>query len=119
MNILFIERLTVMAYIGIYDWEKKYLQKLIFDVQLSYNTEVFLSETSIISYVDYTHVSQTILDLVSKRHFYLIEDIANLTVNTLVKKFCIYWIRVKVSKPGAIRDASNVGICIERKVNIS
>ncbi|WP_331828482.1 dihydroneopterin aldolase [Candidatus Blochmannia sp. SNP] len=119
MNILFIERLTVMAYIGIYDWEKKYLQKLIFDLQLSYNTAVFLGETSIVSYLDYTHVSQTILDLVSKKHFYLIEDVANLIVNTLVKKFCVCWISVKVSKPGAIRDASNVGIYIERKVNIS
>ncbi|URJ30617.1 FolB domain-containing protein [Candidatus Blochmannia vicinus] len=119
MNILFIEQLIVMAYIGIYDWEKKYLQKLIFDLQLSYNTAVFLGKTGTTSYVDYTRVSQTILDLVSKKYFYLIEDVANLTVNTLVKKFCICWIRVKVSKPGAIRSASNVGICIERKVNIS
>ncbi|URJ29735.1 dihydroneopterin aldolase [Blochmannia endosymbiont of Camponotus sp.] len=118
MNILFIEQLTVMAYIGIYDWEKKSLQRLIFDLQLSYDTAVFLGGASKTSYVDYTHVSQTILDLVSKKYFYLIEDVANLTVNTLVKKFCVYWIRVKVSKPGAIRGASNVGVCIERKVDI-
>ncbi|WP_284307262.1 dihydroneopterin aldolase [Blochmannia endosymbiont of Camponotus sp. C-046] len=41
MDILFIEQLTVMAYIGINDWEKKCLQKLIFDLQLSCNTDFF------------------------------------------------------------------------------
>lgn len=115
MDILFIEQLTVMAYIGINDWEKNCLQKLIFDLQLSCNTDFFLDNRNIISYVDYTHVNQVILNLVGQKHFYLIEDVANLIANTLMKKFCIEWIRVKVSKPGAIHNAFNVGVCIERQ----
>ncbi|URJ28639.1 dihydroneopterin aldolase [Blochmannia endosymbiont of Camponotus sp. C-046] len=50
-----------------------------------------------------------------QKHFYLIEDVANLIANTLMEKFCIEWIRVKVSKPGAIHNAFNVGVCIERQ----
>lgn len=115
MDILFIERLTVMAYIGINDWEKNCLQKLIFDLQLSCNTEFFSDHQSTASYIDYTHVNQVILSLVSQKHFYLIEDVANLIANTLIEKFCIYWVRVKVNKPGAIHNACNVGICVERK----
>ncbi|AAZ40708.1 dihydroneopterin aldolase, also has dihydroneopterin triphosphate [Candidatus Blochmanniella pennsylvanica str. BPEN] len=115
MDILFIDRLTVMAYIGINDWEKNCLQKLIFDLQLSCNTEFFEDHQSVVSYIDYTHVNQVILSLVSQKHFYLIEDVANLIANTLIEKFCIYWVRVKVNKPGAIHNACNVGICVERK----
>ncbi|URJ32245.1 dihydroneopterin aldolase [Blochmannia endosymbiont of Camponotus sp.] len=117
MDILFIERLTVMAYIGINDWEKNCLQKLIFDLQLSCNTEFFSDHQSIVSYIDYTHVNQVILNLVSQKHFYLIENVANLIANTLVEKFGVNWVRVKVNKPGAIHNAFNVGICVERKNN--
>ncbi|WP_236840119.1 dihydroneopterin aldolase [Blochmannia endosymbiont of Camponotus nipponensis] len=115
MDILFIEQLTVMTYIGIHDWEKKCLQRLIFDLQLSYNIKYFLDKKSISSYIDYTHVSQTVLSLVSGKHFCLIEDVANLIASVLIEKYFIFGVRVKVSKPGAIHDAFNVGICIERK----
>lgn len=115
MDILFIEKLTVMAIIGIHDWEKKCFQKLIFDVKLAYNNEQCKNNAGMSFYLDYTQVRATILNVVNGKRFLLIEDVAEVTARTLIRDFCICWVRITVRKPSAIQDAVNVGICIVRK----
>ncbi|URJ25149.1 FolB domain-containing protein [Candidatus Blochmannia ocreatus (nom. nud.)] len=115
MDILFIEKLIVMAYIGIYDWEKKFLQKLIFDVQLGYEPKSkHLGNNDKTFYINYIDVSNTILNLVNEKQFFLIEDVADIVANILIKQFNILWTQIIVSKPQGITGATNVGICIKR-----
>lgn len=114
MDILFIEKLKVMAMIGIHDWEKKCLQKLIFDVELAYNNRQCKNYIEASYYIDYIQVKEMILNIVNKKHFLLIEDIAEMTASILIRNFCVSWARITVRKPNAIREASNVGICIVR-----
>lgn len=114
MDILFIEKLAVMAVIGVHDWEKKCFQKLVFDVKLAYDNKLF-KHHQMFSYLDYTKVRQVIMNIVRKQHFLLIEDVAEMTAKILMKKFCVYWVCITVSKPNAMRDIANVGVCIKRK----
>ena len=37
-DLIFIEGLTVFAQIGVYDWEQQIKQKLIFDVEMAWDT---------------------------------------------------------------------------------
>lgn len=114
MDILYIDQLTIMAKIGIHDWEKKSFQKLIFDLQICYDKAFYPN------YLDYTKINQVILDTMSIKHFFLIEEVAETISEKLINDFpIISRIQVKVNKPGAICNARNVGICINRKKNFS
>lgn len=115
INILCIDQLIVMARIGIYDWEKRCLQKLIFDLKLKYTDILCISYERPFIYLDYTQIGCIIRDIVNTKHFLLIEEIAELVSKTIINRFSIvYQVQIRINKPGAMRDARNVGICIKR-----
>lgn len=116
MDTLCIDNLITQASIGIHGWEKKCLQKLIFDVQVVYINQFSINHPNTLCYLDYTMVSKTIVDIVNARHFFLIEEVAEVVSKTLIKNFSsISKVRIKVSKPGAIQNARNVSIILQRK----
>lgn len=115
MDILFIEKLTVMAMIGVHEWEKKCFQKLIFDLELAYNNKQIINNTGMCFYLDYTKIKENIFDIVNKNKFSLIEEVAEIIAKTLIRNFCVNWVRITVSKPSAMRDAYNVGVRIIRR----
>lgn len=117
IDILFIEQLIVMAVIGVHDWERKCFQKLIFDVELAYNSNRNTAKKycmNLYPYIDYTQVRAIIFKIVHGKKFLLIEDVAEITTKQLIRYFCVDWVRMTVRKPSAISDASSVGICIKR-----
>ena len=46
--------------------------------------------------------------------FQLVETLAERIAAIVLDEFDVSWVRVRVSKPGAIRGARDVGILIER-----
>lgn len=115
MDILYIDQLVIMAKIGIHNWEKKCFQKLIIDLKISYD-KTSKKNISRFHYLDYTQVNQIIVNIINARHFFLIEHVAETIAKSLINTFFyIYNIQIKVNKPGAIHNAKNVGICINRK----
>lgn len=116
MNTLYIDQLTVMARVGVHHWEKQCLQKLIFDLRLTYNNTSFINQTNTVLYLDYTEINQIILNTVNTKHFLLIEEIAEVVSQKLIERFSIISkIQIRVNKPGAIYNARNVSISIKRK----
>ena len=59
-------------------------------------------------------MSQFILDYVQAKPFLLIERVAYEVAEQLQQRFGILWLRLKLSKPKAVAQASNVGIIVER-----
>lgn len=114
MDIVFIKELTVMAVIGVHEWEQQRLQKLVIDLELGTDNLTAAAKNSIASCVNYTDISKSILSLMSSTNFVLIESVAEEIANILIAKFGIPWMRVKVSKIGAVPQASSVGVIIER-----
>lgn len=114
MDILFIEQLIVMAFIGVYDWEQQRLQKLVFDLELGYNALPISNSDDFMDYLNYVDASEAVISLVSGKHFVLVELVAEQVAEQLITKFNLLWAHVKVSKPGAVPYASNVGVIIER-----
>ncbi|AKC59651.1 dihydroneopterin aldolase [Blochmannia endosymbiont of Polyrhachis (Hedomyrma) turneri] len=115
MNILFIKGLVVTTVIGIYNWERNCLQKLIFDLEIGYyydQTKIFNDQIQ--DYLNYQDVSDVVSVLVSHRCFFLLESVAECVASELMFRFGIPWIRVKVSKFGALAKDVDVGIIIER-----
>lgn len=111
---IFIESLTVYAQIGVYDWEQQIKQKLVFDLEMAWDSRK-AAETDDVAYcLNYAEVSQFILNYVQSKPFLLIERVANEVAEQLQSHFSIPWLRLKLSKPKAVAQAKNVGIIIER-----
>ncbi|OOF35817.1 dihydroneopterin aldolase [Rodentibacter heidelbergensis] len=114
MDKIFIEELTVFAQIGVYDWEQKIKQKLVFDLEMAWDARK-AAETDDVQYcLNYAEVSQCILDYVQSKAFLLIESVAYEVADELQQRFNIPWLRLKLSKPQAVAQARSVGIMIER-----
>lgn len=113
-DLIFIEGLTVFAQIGVYDWEQQIKQKLIFDVEMAWDTRQAAVVDDVKLTLNYAQVSEFIIDYVQSKPFLLIERVANEVAEQLQQRFKITWLRLKLSKPKAVAQASNVGVIIER-----
>lgn len=111
-----IEGLTISTTIGVYDWEKKIKQKLILDLEMAWDNQPAGKSDDVALCLDYFKVSQAITSLVEANKFELIECVAERVAELVIQLFSVNWLRVKVSKPGAITNATNVAVVIERSM---
>lgn len=122
MDIVFIEQLTVMVVIGVYEWEQQRLQKLVFDLEMGWDNRSAARSDNVADCLNYADVTDTVLSVVDGKRFALLERIAEETADRLITQFTLPWIRIKIGKPGAVPQAANVGVIIERgwrKVNMT
>ncbi|MCV2506448.1 MAG: dihydroneopterin aldolase [Candidatus Lightella neohaematopini] len=114
MDIIYIEKLIIITKIGIYSWEKINSQKLIIDLEISYDGSLIKYSKYNKYFIDYKIVSDELILITNNKHFYLVEQLAEYIAQHLIKKFNISSIKIKISKPNAIANASNVSIIIKR-----
>ncbi|MCA6222465.1 MULTISPECIES: bifunctional dihydroneopterin aldolase/7,8-dihydroneopterin epimerase [Photorhabdus] len=115
MDIVFIEELVVITTIGVYDWEQTIKQKLVFDIEMGWDNKRASSSDNVEYCLDYAKVSEVIINHVENQNFALVERVAEEVADLLLKRFNSPWVRIKVSKPGAVAQARQVGVIIERK----
>jgi|TARA_B110000438_G_C15646978_1_gene577904 dihydroneopterin aldolase len=114
MDKIFLTKLEVETVIGIWEWEKRLPQKVVFDLELSTDIKKAASSDSINDALDYKAVSKRIKAIASENQFELIETLAETIAQAILDEFEVNWLKLKVSKPFAIRDSKNVGLIIER-----
>ncbi|TDB55944.1 bifunctional dihydroneopterin aldolase/7,8-dihydroneopterin epimerase [Photorhabdus luminescens] len=115
MDIVFIEELVVITTIGVYDWEQTIKQKLVFDIEMGWDNKRASCCDDVEYCLDYAKVSEAIIEHVENQSFALVERVAEEVAELLLKRFNSPWVRIKVSKPGAVAQARQVGVMIERK----
>ena len=114
MDIVFIEELTVITTIGVYDWEQTIRQKLVFDIELAWDNRKAALSDDVSDCLSYADVSEAVIKHVEPNQFALIERVAEEVAVMLMDRFNSPWVRIKVSKPGAVAHAKSVGVQIER-----
>lgn len=114
MDRVFIEGLKVDALIGVYDWEREILQPLEFDIEMATDIQPAAAGDNLELTLDYFAISQAITELVKGSSFKLIESLAEAISELIRHQFHICWVQVKVSKPGAVPNARNVAVQIQR-----
>ncbi|MGL9736375.1 MAG: bifunctional dihydroneopterin aldolase/7,8-dihydroneopterin epimerase [Symbiopectobacterium sp.] len=114
MDIVFIEELTVIATIGVYDWEQTISQKLVLDIEMGWDSRKAAASDDVNDCLSYADVSEAVIAHVSSQPFALVERVAEEVAQLLMQRFAIPWLRIKVSKPGAVTQARQVGVVIER-----
>ncbi|TKB47175.1 dihydroneopterin aldolase [Thalassotalea mangrovi] len=114
MDIIFIEGLKVNTTIGYYEWEKQIKQLLVFDVEIASDVRPAAENDELAKTIDYAVVSEFIDSFCQLNPVDLLETLGQRLVDALQSQYAIDWIRIKIAKPGAVEQASSVGIIIER-----
>ena len=83
-------------------------------MELSTDIRVAAASDSIDDALDYKAVTKRIKTMAAENQFELIETLAETIAQTILDEFDVSWLKLKVSKPFAIRDSRNVGLIIER-----
>ena len=114
MDIVFIEDLRIDTVIGIYDWERRVRQTLSLDIEMAFDNTVPAASDDIALTLNYKDVSKRLIDYVSGSSVGLVETLAERCAAIIREEFGVSWVRLKLSKPGAVRGAKAVGVQIER-----
>jgi len=109
-----IEGLEVRTVIGIYDWEREIRQTVRLDLEMAWDISKASQSDDITDTLDYKAVSKRLIAFVESSSFGLIESLAEHCSNILLNEFNVPWLRLKMSKPGAVRGSENVAVLIER-----
>lgn len=110
MNYLEISDLEVFTTIGVYEWEQRIRQRLLIDIRIPMDFKPLNDELS--NTIDYDALCQCVTASVESRPFHLIETVAEHITSILKERFQISELRLRVSKPGAIRNARTVSVSL-------
>lgn len=112
---VFIEGLEVDTVIGAYDWERDIRQCLRLDLSFAWDNRPAAAGDDLNLALDYASVSARIQAFAEQSRFELVETFAERLAATLMEEFGIVWMRLKLTKPGAVPAArGGVGVEIER-----
>jgi 7,8-dihydroneopterin aldolase/epimerase/oxygenase len=114
MDKVFIEGLEIEAVIGIYDWERRIRQPLVFDLEMGFDNRIPAASDDIADTLNYKAVSRRLVEYVSQSEFGLVETLAERCAAIVLAEFDVRWLRLRLGKPGAVRGARTVGVEIER-----
>ena len=116
MDIVFIEALEIECVIGIYDWERTIRQTVVLDIEMAFDNRKPAQTDAITDTLDYKAVSKRLIAFVQQSQYGLVETLAEECARIIREEFGVAWLRLKLSKPGAVTGARNVGVLIERGV---
>jgi len=111
-----IEGLEVRTVIGIYDWEREIRQTVRLDLEMAWDISKAAASDDIADTLDYKAVSKRLIAFVEGSSYGLIEALAEECARIVMNEFGVPWLRLKLSKPGAVRGSENVAVMIERGV---
>jgi dihydroneopterin aldolase len=116
MDKVFIDDLRIQTVIGVFDWEREITQTVSLDLEMGFDIRRAAASDSIADTLDYKAVSKRLIQFVEGSEFQLVEALAEHCATIVLAEFPVTWLRLKLSKPGAVRGSSAVGVIIERAV---
>ena len=114
MDIIFIRELRVQTLIGVYPRERQTRQTLVLDLELGADIRPAAATDRLDDTLDYQLVAQRIAEFAAASAFPLVETLGERIAELLLREFGVAWLRLTLRKPGAVPDAREVGIVIER-----
>ncbi|MGB2115506.1 MAG: dihydroneopterin aldolase [Porticoccaceae bacterium] len=116
MDIVYIRDLRIETIIGIYDWEREVKQTVSLDLEMAHDIRI-AGETDDIQYaLNYKSIAKRLIAFIEESEFLLVERMAEEVAAIVLNEFSVPWLKLRVSKPGALRGSKDVGILIQRGV---
>jgi dihydroneopterin aldolase len=101
--------------IGIHDFEKEKEQEIKFNVKIDINPLLKAAENDLNTIVNYESVVNEIKSVTRKKHYNLLETLAEDIFLSLFLNKNIIKIKLRIEKPKIIKNTSSVGIEIIKK----
>jgi len=114
MDKVFIKGLTIQTTIGFFQWEKEIKQTLVIDVDMAWDTAKAAINDELAKTLDYAEISTAIETFANEHPVDLLETLAERMASYLMSTFHIPWLRLTIGKPGAVHNATTVGVEIVR-----
>lgn len=114
MDRVLINELQVKTCIGVFEWERRIRQRLVFDIEIATDVARGAASDDIADAFDYKAVGKRVRALVEDSRYRLVESVAEAVAGAITGEFDARWVRVAVRKPGAVTGAKAVGVVIER-----
>jgi dihydroneopterin aldolase len=111
---VYISDLRADTIIGIYDWERGVRQTVVLSLELATDNRRAAASDGIADALDYAAVSDRVRSFIEHSQFQLIETMAEQVAAIVLAEFGVPWLRLRLAKPGAVAQASSVGVVIER-----
>jgi len=112
---IIISDLTLLLSIGIHDFEKIKKQEVKFNIFIDISPFLAPIKNNLNSIVNYETVIKTVTKLSKKKHYELIETLAEDIFNELFKDVNILKIKLRLEKTQIIKNTSSVGVEISKK----
>ena len=116
MDIVYIRDLRIETVIGIYDWEREVRQTVSLDLEMATDIRKAAQSDSIEDTLNYKAVAKRLIQFIGDSQFQLVETMSERCASIVLEEFDVPWLRLRLSKPGAVRGSRDVGIIIERGV---
>jgi dihydroneopterin aldolase len=118
MDKIFIHGLELSVIIGVYPQERIQAQSILLDIDLGIDVHLVSTDDSLAKTIDYDYLINQIKIHIINTEFFLIETLAEYIAQFILKKFNVPWLRLRLTKPGAVlstpRNTQKIGIVIER-----
>jgi dihydroneopterin aldolase len=114
MDIVYIRDLKVDTIIGIYDWEREVRQTVSLDLEMAHDISEAARSDNIEHTLNYKAVAKRLIAFIEDSEFLLVETMAEQVAAIVREEFNVPWLKLRLSKPGAVRGARDVGVIIER-----
>ena len=114
MDIIYLNDLRIETVIGVYDWERRTRQTVVFDIEMGTDIGKAAATDAIESTLDYKAVAKRVMAFVGESQFQLVETLAERVAGLILEEFDVPWVRLRLNKQGAVRGVRDVGVVIER-----
>jgi len=111
---IFLRGLAVDCIIGFIDWERRLKQTVVIDLEMAVDCRRAALRDEVADTLNYKTVAKRLISFVETSQLHLVETLVERIAALVLDEFGVAWVRVTVSKPGAIRGSRDVGVTIER-----
>jgi len=111
---IFLHGLRTECIIGFIDWERQMPQTVLIDLELPCDAARAAATDRVADTIDYKRIAKRVLAWSQSSEFQLLETFAHRLALLLLEEFPLQWVKVRVSKPGAIRHSRDVGVTLQR-----
>ena len=110
-----IKDLIFNTFIGLHEFEKNRKQIIKFNIEIYTNNKLQPDEQDLNSIINYEDIINKIETITNKKHYLLLETLAEDIFSNLFENKNIISIKLKIEKPEIIKNTSSVGIEVVKK----
>lgn len=111
-----INNLSLSAFVGIHDFEKRMAQEIFVTIELEVSNVASLFSDLIEDTINYDIVVETITNTVKKKHYNLIEHLAYSIISEIKNLKDVNFCEITVKKPNAVKNADFTAVTLSSKL---